>query len=79
MLRSVDLGELIAASDQEYIDKFVRLGDDEAYRNQVTESLRGADLVNKVFHPQGAAEFAQFIRNVTQNPHHYPGDDPIIL
>lgn len=79
MLRSVDLGELIACSDQEYIDKFVRLVDDEAYRNQVTESLRGADLVNKVFHPQGAAEFAQFIRNVTQNPNHYPGDDPIIL
>ena len=79
MLRSVDLGELIATSDHEYIEKFVRLVDDEDYRNALAESLRGADLANKVFHPQGANEFAQFMLNVTQNPKHYPGDDPIIL
>jgi hypothetical protein len=79
MLRSVDLGELIATSDQEYIEKFVRLVDDEAYRNELTESLQGADLEHKVFHPQGANEFAQFIQNVAKNPKHYPGDDPILL
>jgi hypothetical protein len=28
---------------------------------------------------QGAKEFADFIKNVANDPKHYPGDDPIVL
>lgn len=79
MLRSVKLDELITVSDQEYIDKFVRLVDDEPYRQRFIDQLRDADLAANVFHPQGAKEFADFIKNVANDPKHYPGDDPIVL
>ncbi len=79
MLRSVKLNELVTVSDQEYIDKFVRLVDDDAYRQRFIDQLRDADLAANVFHPQGAKEFADFIKNVANDPKHYPGDDPIVL
>jgi hypothetical protein len=79
MLRSAGLAELIAGSDQEYSDQLVKLVDDQQYRQRFVDILADADLERTVFHPQGAPEFAQFIRNLSRDPHCYPGRDPIVL
>lgn len=79
MLRSAGLSELIAASDQEFMDRLVRLVDDEEYRHRFVDTLANADLERTVFHSEGAPEFAEFIRNVSRDPHCYPGRDPIVL
>jgi len=79
MARSVGLGELVAASDEEYVQKAVRLANDDAYRLGMQQRLATADLDTTIYSPTGVREFLEFIAKVMVNPAAYPGRDPILL
>jgi len=79
MLRSIGLDSLIATNDEEYIRKLVQLVDDAAYREQVTESIRNADLETAIYHTKGSEEFRQFVQNVAGQKNFYKGREPIVV
>jgi hypothetical protein len=78
MARSLGLDELIAASDEEYVQKAVRLANDDAYRLGMQQRLASADLDATIYSRKGAGEFLEFIATVMENPAAYPGRDPIL-
>ena len=79
MLRSIGLDSLIATSDDEYIRKLVQLVDDAAYREQVTGSIRNADLETAIYHTKGSEEFRQFVQNVARQKNFDKGREPIVV
>jgi DNA topoisomerase VI subunit B len=36
-------------------------------------------MPSTVHHPKGAKEFAEFVKNVTRDPGHYKGTEPIVV
>jgi len=79
MARSLRLDELIAASDEEYVQKAVRLAHDDAYRLGLQQRLASADLDATIYARRGVREFLDFVATVIENPASYPGRDPIML
>ena len=79
MRRSIGLDSLIATSDDEYIRKLVQLVNDAAYREQVTESIRNADLETAIYHTKGSEEFRQFVQNVARQKNFDKGREPIVV
>jgi len=61
LLRRLDLDELVAHSDEEYIEKTVRLVDDEDYRNQLSQRLVEMDLRTRLYDTNEPEAFARAI------------------
>ena len=79
MLRSAGMHELIATTDDDYMKKLIRLVDEPEYRDSFAEQLKKVDMPSTVHNPKGAKEFAEFIKNVTRDPGHYKGTEPIVV
>jgi len=67
LLRKVGLDELIARSDEEYIEKAVRLADDETYRRQLTERLEQMDLKTRLFDTEEPDYFRRAVDFLVEN------------
>ena len=79
MARSIGLDELVATSDEEYVQRAVRLANDDAYRHGMQQRLATADLDTTIYGRKGVREFLEFVSTVMENPAAYPGRDPILL
>jgi len=67
LLRKVGLEELVARSDEEYIEKAVRLADDERYRQQLTQRLLELDLKARLFDTEEPQYFRRAIDFLIEN------------
>ncbi len=83
MLRDIGLQELIASTEDEYVEKIVRLAEDDDYRSDVTKRLQAADLNADVFSMQyagGLNDALKFLidrhlagdQETLPNPLHWP-------
>jgi hypothetical protein len=79
MLRSAGLNELISTTDEDYMKKLIRLVDEPEYRASFAEQLKKVHLPSTVHNPKGAKEFSEFVKNVTRDPGHYKGSEPIVV
>ena len=61
MMRSVGLGELVARSDEEYVELVVRLIDDDSYRRDVQGRLAEVDLDRTIFNAEAREPFRRAI------------------
>lgn len=84
MLRSIGLDELIAVNDQQYIDKAIRLIEDDDWRNELTHRLYDMNkpdglIDRKIYSHEFASEsFANFLDDAI-NFRLKSGKDPIII
>lgn len=67
LLGKLGLDELIAHSAEEYIEKAVRLADDESYRQQLTERLEQMDLEARLFGTEEPEYFCRAIDFLIEN------------
>lgn len=67
MLRTIGLDELIAHDQDEYVEKVVRLVNDEAYREDITQRIKQADLAKTVFTTKDASSFRTAIEYLIDN------------
>ncbi|MBN1910350.1 MAG: hypothetical protein JW818_11465 [Pirellulales bacterium] len=61
LLRRIGLGELIAGNDEEYIERTVRLIEDDDYREELTTRLASMNLRERIF---DTAEPEAFVRAI---------------
>jgi hypothetical protein len=59
--------------------KLIRLVDEPEYRASFAEQLKKVHLPSTVHNPKGAKEFSEFVKNVTRDPGHYKGSEPIVV
>lgn len=84
MLRSIGLEELVAKTDNDYIDKAVRLIEDDQWRIELTYRLyemnKPGGLIDKhIYNCDGAADaFANFVEDAI-NGLITPGRDPVVI
>ncbi|MDZ7620195.1 MAG: hypothetical protein U1E05_24610 [Patescibacteria group bacterium] len=67
LLRRVGLDELIAYSEEEYIDMAVRLANDDDYRADLTQRLRKTDLKTRIFEDDNAKYFCKAVDYLIEN------------
>jgi hypothetical protein len=67
MLKSIGLEELVATSDQEYIEKGVRLIADDAYRNRITDHLLTQDIDRVIFSNESSRYFKRAFDYLVKN------------
>jgi hypothetical protein len=67
LLRKLDLDELVATSDEEYVEKTVRLINDEPYRLGMAETIRSMDLRARIFDTDEPAYFLKAIDYLVEN------------
>lgn len=67
MLRMVGLEELIATSEQDYLEKVLRLIHDDPYRDAVTAKLQKVDLDETIFSTKDAPSFQRAVRYLIEN------------
>jgi len=67
LLRKLGLEELIARSDDEYVEKAVRLIDDDDYRNQISTTLAAMDLKAWLFDTDEPGYFGKAIDFLIEN------------
>ncbi|MFM8415491.1 MAG: hypothetical protein ACKOCX_12290, partial [Planctomycetota bacterium] len=82
LLRRVGLDELVAASDQEFLDLGVRLIDDKPFRERMIRRLKTADLAETVLSHEHVPAFVRAIDHLLA--HHeslakQPGREPIVI
>lgn len=67
ILRELGLDELIAVSEDEYIEKTVRLIDDETYRKKITAKVESVDLKKKLISSGNEKYFRKAIDFLVEN------------
>jgi hypothetical protein len=67
MLRMIGLDELVASSDEGFIDLVLRLIRDDAYRSAIEERLLAADLQGTIFSRAEATSFRKAIEYLIAN------------
>ena len=67
LLRRVGLEELITHSEEEYIEKAVRLATDDEYRNELSARLRNTDLRACLFDDDNTQYFCKAIDYLIEN------------
>ncbi len=67
LLRRLGLDELIAHSEEEYIDKAVRLATDDVYRTDLSNHLRSTNLKARIFDDDSAQYFRKAIDHLIDN------------
>lgn len=67
LLRRVGLDELIAHDEEEYIDKAVRLANDDDYRAELSDRLRNTDLRARLFDDDNTQYFRKAIDYLIAN------------
>ncbi|MDY0166014.1 MAG: hypothetical protein RBS80_05680 [Thermoguttaceae bacterium] len=67
LLRRVGLDELITHSEEEYIDKAVRLANDDDYRQDIADHLRKTNLKARIFDDDSAQYFCKAIDYLIEN------------
>ncbi len=67
MLRRLGLQELIAKTPEEFIEKAVRLADDNAWRAELTDRLHKADLSAMLADERSAGYFLKAIEHLSAN------------
>jgi predicted O-linked N-acetylglucosamine transferase (SPINDLY family) len=80
MLRRAGMEELVASSEEEYLDKTLRLVHDDAWRGDLTARLRAADIDNTIFSNADAPSFRRAVDFLIANHDRLkgqPGRQPI--
>lgn len=76
LLRQVGLEELVATTSQAYVEKSLRLIEDENWREEILQKIRGLDLNKKLFETGNAYYFKKAMDNIVAhhiaNPKHKP-------
>ncbi len=67
LLRRVGLDELITHSEEEYIDKAVRLANDDDYRRELSDHLRKTNLKARIFDDDSAQYFCKAVDYLIEN------------
>lgn len=82
LLRQVGLDELVATTDEAFIDLGVRLIDDVAFRDRMNDRLAAAELTATIFSHEHVPAFVRAIEHLLA--HHAelvrtPGREPIVI
>jgi hypothetical protein len=67
LLRKVGLDELVATSDEEYVEKVIRLIDDDDYRHALSERIKGMNLREMVYDTDEPKYFRKAIDYLIDN------------
>jgi len=82
ILRKLDLADLIATNDDEYVEKTLKLINDDKYRNGLRKKIQNLDLMEKLFTSDDSVYFKKAIDYLIEN-HESLKDDtsrkPIII
>lgn len=82
ILRRAGLGEFVAADEDDFVAKAVRLIDDEDYRNEVAFRISQIDLFNTLYDEKEATYFKLATDHLLQNHEQLkkrPGRNPIFI
>jgi hypothetical protein len=67
LLRKIGLDELVATTDDEYVEKAVRLLDDDDYRRDLSQRIKAMDLRSMVFDSEEPKYFLKAIDYLMEN------------
>jgi len=67
MLKSIGLEELVATNNQEYVEKGLRLVQDDAYRNKITDYLLTQDIDKVIFANESSRYFKRAFDYLVEN------------
>ncbi|MHC4294444.1 MAG: tetratricopeptide repeat protein [Planctomycetota bacterium] len=82
LMRKAGLDELVATNEDEYIARVCRLIEDDAYRNELYERIRGLDLKTALFDPKEIDYFVKAIDYLIENHEtlkNDPSREPIVI
>ena len=66
-MRKVGLDELVATNEQQYIEKAVRLIEDDDYRNRFVDVLKGTDFRAKLCDGEDPQSFCKAVGYLIEN------------